>query len=108
MHAAMLAGALLVLLQLTTTHAATAEGEASHHQPSPSAAAGSKPHIISVLQDDLGWYDTGIHDPAKAQWTKNITALAREGIVLSNHCKDTRPPTSDISQDFAGDSTTSP
>ena len=79
--------------------------------------AGSKPHIISILQvlyphpnplffpvaqlalpllaqDDLGYDDTGIHNPAAAAWTKNITALAKEGIVLTNHCAPpSDPPT---------------
>ena len=58
-------------------------------------SAGAKPHIISVLQDDLGWYDTGIHNPAAAAFTKNITALAQQGIILTNHyvhwhCSPTR------------------
>jgi hypothetical protein len=26
--------------------------------------AGKKPHIISILQDDLGYYDSGMHNPA--------------------------------------------
>ena len=59
------------------------------------AGGGSKPHIVSVLQDDLGWFDTGIHNPAAAAWTENITALAKQGIVLTNHyvhwhCSPTR------------------
>lgn len=58
-------------------------------------AAGSKPHIVSVLQDDLGFYDTGMHNPAAAAYTQNITALAKQGIVLMNHyvhwhCSPTR------------------
>ena len=48
-------------------------------------SAAPKPHIISILQDDLGYYDTGIHSEAAAKFTQNITALAREGIVLTNH-----------------------
>ena len=44
-----------------------------------------KPHIISILQDDLGYYDTGIHSESAAKFTQNITALAREGIILTNH-----------------------
>eukprot|EP01043_Picozoa_sp_COSAG02_P029133 COSAG02_NODE_1799_length_10896_cov_8.648421_13_plen_451_part_00 len=107
----------------------------------PQTAAGSKPHILSILQDgtcmrsitvlynathqqeavelrcfsecflhntrseasypgacsgpDLGYYDTGIHNPSATAWTANITALAKEGIVLTNHythwhCSPTR------------------
>ena len=46
------------------------------------AAAAPRPHIISIFQDDLGHYDSGIHNPTAAAWTRNITDLAREGIVL--------------------------
>lgn len=47
--------------------------------------AASKPHIISILEDDLGWYDSGIHNPTAAAWSGNITALAKQGIILTNH-----------------------
>ena len=49
------------------------------------AAGATQPHIISILQDDLGFYDSGIHNPAAANWTANVTALARDGIVLLRH-----------------------
>jgi hypothetical protein len=60
-----------------------------------SVASAPLPHIISILQDDMGWYDSGIHSPEAAAWTKNITALAQEGVVLTNHythwhCSPTR------------------
>ena len=48
-------------------------------------AMGSKPHLISILQDDLGYYDSGVHNDAAANWTTNITRLAKSGIVLTNH-----------------------
>eukprot|EP01062_Namystynia_karyoxenos_P029744 TRINITY_DN222_c0_g1_i1.p1 TRINITY_DN222_c0_g1~~TRINITY_DN222_c0_g1_i1.p1 ORF type:complete len:641 (+),score=182.67 TRINITY_DN222_c0_g1_i1:72-1994(+) len=59
------------------------------------AAPGSKPHIVSILQDDLGWYDSGVHSTEAAEWSGNITALAKEGVVLTNHythwhCSPTR------------------
>ena len=47
---------------------------------STSASAAPLPHIVSVLQDDLGFYDSGIHNPAAAKWTQNISSLAREGV----------------------------
>ena len=53
----------------------------------PHRDAAPKPHIISILQDDLGFDDSGIHNPAAVQWTQNITQLARDGIVLDYHCK---------------------
>lgn len=45
------------------------------------AAAGQKPHIISILQDDLGYDDINLN----SKWTKNITQLYSEGIQLTNH-----------------------
>jgi hypothetical protein len=54
-----------------------------------------RPHIISILQDDLGFWDSGVHNPAAVAFTHNITGLARQGIVLSYHythwhCSPTR------------------
>lgn len=49
------------------------------------AAYASLPHIITILQDDLGYYDSGVHSPYAATFTHNITALAQEGITLTNH-----------------------
>ena len=49
-------------------------------------ASSSVPHIISILQDDLGYWDTGINNNSVAAvYTGNITQLSREGIVLTNH-----------------------
>ena len=60
-------------------------------RPPPASFAPCPP----TTHSDLGFYDSGIHNPAKAKWTGNITALAREGVVLSNHythwhCSPTR------------------
>lgn len=54
-----------------------------------------RPHIISIIQDDLGFYDTGIYNENATNWTHNITGLAKEGITLSYHythwhCSPTR------------------
>jgi arylsulfatase A-like enzyme len=65
------------------------------------SAAAPKPHIFSILQDDLGFADTGIYADtnaaarAAAAYTPNITALAKDGIVLTHHyvhwhCSPTR------------------
>eukprot|EP01064_Diplonema_japonicum_P021135 TRINITY_DN30690_c0_g1_i1.p1 TRINITY_DN30690_c0_g1~~TRINITY_DN30690_c0_g1_i1.p1 ORF type:complete len:552 (+),score=70.92 TRINITY_DN30690_c0_g1_i1:59-1657(+) len=55
----------------------------------------TKPHIVMILQDDMGWYDIGFHNKAAASWTQNLTKLATEGIELTNHythwhCSPTR------------------
>ena len=57
-------------------------GFSSAGSTSRGSRAAPRPHIISIFQDDLGYYDSGIHNPAAAAWTQNITDLAKEGIVL--------------------------
>jgi len=47
------------------------------------------------LQDDLGHYDTGIYGGPTEAFTRNITQLARQGVVLDRswthwHCSPTR------------------
>lgn len=59
------------------------------------AALGAAPHIISILQDDLGFYDAGFANPTAAAYSQNITQLAKEGIRLTHHythwhCSPTR------------------
>eukprot|EP00946_MAST-07B_sp_MAST-7B-sp1_P001495 g1495.t1 len=51
------------------------------------AAGGSarRPHIISILQDDLGFFDSGVHSRDAAAWSRNITALADQGVRLGFH-----------------------
>jgi arylsulfatase A-like enzyme len=36
-----------------------------------------------VLADDLGWYDTAVHNPNSP--TPHLAKLAEEGIVLDHH-----------------------
>ena len=45
--------------------------------------AGSPPHILFVVADDLGWSDVGFHG-SKIQ-TPNIDKLASEGVELDNY-----------------------
>ena len=58
--------------------------------------AGSKPHIVFVMQDDLGWWDTGLHgDGTMLPVSQRITALSKSGILMTNHlvhfhCSPTR------------------
>ena len=59
-------------------------------------AAGSKPHIVFVLQDDAGHYDYGFSgNTNNSAVTATISALARGGIILAHHythwhCSPTR------------------
>lgn len=56
-------------------------------------SASSKPNILFVLVDDLGWSDVGFHG-SKIK-TPNVDRLASEGVVLENYyvqpiCSPTR------------------
>ena len=57
------------------------------------AAELKRPHILVVLQDDFGWFD--FHGPPLMPMHPSLTALASEGITLTNHlvhyhCSPTR------------------
>eukprot|EP01062_Namystynia_karyoxenos_P043778 TRINITY_DN3205_c0_g1_i1.p1 TRINITY_DN3205_c0_g1~~TRINITY_DN3205_c0_g1_i1.p1 ORF type:complete len:545 (+),score=180.56 TRINITY_DN3205_c0_g1_i1:90-1637(+) len=58
------------------------------------AAAGApRPHIVMILADDLGWYDTALHNPKSP--TPRLKELAAEGMLLDRHyvfryCSPTR------------------
>jgi arylsulfatase A-like enzyme len=59
------------------------------------AAAAVKPHLVFLLQDDLGFDDIGFNNPASKPFSPTITSLAQESIVLNNHyvhwhCSPTR------------------
>jgi len=66
--------------------------------PAISVHAASKPHLIFMLADDLGWYDTAITGDQSAEArhaTRNLVQLANDGMRLSNHyvhwhCSPTR------------------
>jgi hypothetical protein len=42
-------------------------------------------HIITILMDDLGYFDTGIHNNTAAEpYSENTTKLARDGVLLAH------------------------
>ena len=43
----------------------------------------TKPHILFLLVDDLGWSDVGFHG-SKIR-TPNVDKLANEGVILDNY-----------------------
>ena len=46
-------------------------------------ASAPPPHLLALLADDLGYYDTAIHNAASP--TPKIATLARGGLLLSRH-----------------------
>ena len=44
----------------------------------------SKPHIITLVVDDLGFHDTQIHNPASFM-TPHFGELSKQGITLMRH-----------------------
>ena len=45
---------------------------------------GTKPHIIYILADDMGWNSVGYEDYDLAFATPTLTALAQSGVILDN------------------------
>lgn len=53
-------------------------------------AAPVRPHVFFLLADDLGTSDIGYND--KSIISPTLDALARDGIVLSDHCECMHDP----------------
>ena len=69
------------------------EPEASSPLPTP-APPPQRPHILTVIMDDLGYADTAVHNEDMFM-TENFGRLAKAGIVLNRHhtylwCSPTR------------------
>lgn len=45
---------------------------------------GSKPHIVYILADDLGWNSIGYEDYDLSFTTPTLTTMAKEGIIMSS------------------------
>ena len=61
--------------------------------PSPPNPNAPRPHIVFILADDLGWYDTAIYNPVAP--TPTLHNLTTQGIRLDHHyvfryCSPTR------------------
>ncbi len=48
--------------------------------PVGAATAGSRPHIVVILADDMGWGDPGCYQPGSVIRTPHMDALAGEGM----------------------------
>ena len=45
----------------------------------------TKPHIVFILADDLGWGDVGWNNPVMADVTQRLSKLANSGVTLSQY-----------------------
>ena len=45
----------------------------------------TKPHIVFILADDLGWGDVGWNNPIMADVTQRLSKLAKSGVTLSQY-----------------------
>jgi arylsulfatase A-like enzyme len=59
-------------------------GGCSHSLENQRAAKGSKPNIIFILADDLGYGDLGCYGQKKIK-TPNIDRMAKQGMRFTNH-----------------------
>lgn len=48
-------------------------------------ASSSKPHIVFILADDLGWNSIGYEDYDLSFTTPTLTTMAQSGIILTNY-----------------------
>ena len=75
---------------------AAATAATLQHSSVAQADSAQKPPILLVVADDLGFNDVGFQTPSFAvAKTPNLNALAREGVVFTNHhvqpfCSPTR------------------
>ena len=56
--------------------------------PAFAAATATRPHIVAIFQDDMGWNDvtwTRGAQPQEPKTSAMLSELARGGIVLQRH-----------------------
>ena len=63
--------------------------------PSIIPATTTKPHVLLIVADDLGFHDTSIHNKGHGPNTPNLDKLAKSGVILDNYyvqflCSPTR------------------
>lgn len=53
--------------------------------PSLAAAQTSKPNIVVIFGDDIGYWNVGAYTHGMMGWTPNIDRIAKEGILFTDH-----------------------
>jgi hypothetical protein len=76
---------LLATLLSATSAAGAGAGAGAGSSSAAAAAAAPRPHLVLVLGDDLGFYDTQIYNPTSP--TPNLKSLAEQGVRLDRHCE---------------------
>ena len=88
-----LARLALIFALICANTSGSPEPDASSPLPTP-APPPQRPHILTVIMDDLGYADTAVHNDDMFM-TENFGRLAKAGIVLNRHhtylwCSPTR------------------
>jgi hypothetical protein len=65
--------------------ATRASGSTAQAPPPTPPRSSALPHVFFLLADDLGTSDIGYNDPSVVSPT--LDALAKEGIILTDHCE---------------------
>jgi arylsulfatase A-like enzyme len=60
--------------------------QAQAQQPPPASAAGSRPNIVVIMGDDIGWFNIGAyHQGIMSGRTPNLDKLAAEGMRFTDY-----------------------
>src|SRR4051794_35914098 len=65
---------------------ASVVAQAQLAQPAPAAPSGSKPNILVIMADDVGWFNISAYNMGMMRYrTPNIDRLAREGGTFTDY-----------------------
>ena len=88
------AAAAMEMAKTTASHPAAGPlSTAAASTARSTVSSPARPHIVAILQDDLGYNDAAFTGgkPYIGRASQHISALAKEGIVLTRHCALPRP-----------------
>ena len=79
------ASSLVAATALTSEALAQAQKAAPSAAPTAAPAAGSKPNILFIMGDDIGWFNVSAYNMGVMGYrTPNIDRIGREGAVLTD------------------------